>query len=157
MELDTSLHQSLEIKNSEDIDRINEILTKDALSFIFTLESKFQDQRKKILNKRKSKQVLVDNGTLPNFLDETISIIESDWKISSIPDDLKDRRVEITGPVDRKMIINALNSGVKVFMADFEDSNSPTWSNIINGQINLLDANNKTITYTNTHNNKFYM
>ena len=156
MVLDTTLHQSFKIKNSEDIDRINEILTKDALSFIFKLESKFQDRRKKILNKRKSKQVLVDNGTLPNFLDETISIRESDWKIASIPDDLKDRRVEITGPVDRKMIINALNSGVKVFMADFEDSNSPTWPNIINGQINLLDANNKTITYTNAHNNKFY-
>ena len=112
MALNTMLQHSLKIENSENIDRINEILTKGALDFIFTLESKFQDTRKKILHDRKLKQASVNDGTLPNFLDETISIRESDWKILSIPDDLKDRRVEITGPVDRKMIINALNSGV---------------------------------------------
>ena len=156
MALNTMLQHSLKVENSKNIDRIEEILTKDSLDFILKLESKFRNTRKKILNDRKLKQASVDNGTLPDFLDETISIRESDWEILSIPDDLKDRRVEITGPVDRKMIINALNSGVKVFMADFEDSNSPTWSNIINGQINLLDANNKTINYTNPHNDKFY-
>jgi len=156
MALNTMLQHSLKIENSENIHRIEEILTKDSLDFILKLESKFRNTRKKVLNDRKLKQASVDKGTLPDFLDETISIRESDWEILSIPDDLKDRRVEITGPVDRKMIINALNSGVKVFMADFEDSNSPTWSNIINGQINLLDANNKTINYTNPHNDKFY-
>ena len=108
------------------------------------------------MNQRILNQKSIDQGDLPNFLDSTKHIRNSEWKVSSVPEDLQDRRVEITGPVDRKMIINALNSGVKVFMADFEDSNSPTWSNIINGQLNLMDANNKTINYTNPYNQKFY-
>ena len=92
---------------------------------------------------------------MPYFLPETESIRQGNWETASIPDDLLDRRVEITGPVDRKMIINALNSGVKVFMADFEDSNSPIWDNIINGQINLRDAVKRTISFTNP-NGKHY-
>ncbi|SVD46015.1 uncharacterized protein METZ01_LOCUS398869, partial [marine metagenome] len=94
------------------------------------------------------RQAEIDAGLMPDFLPETESIRQDDWKTAPIPRDLLDRRVEITGPVDRKMIINAMNSGVKVFMADFEDSNSPTWENIINGQINLRDAVNGTITFT---------
>ena len=144
------------IQNSEAINRSNEILTKDALNFIFHLQNKFGDRRKTLLNDRTVNQKSIDQGILPDFLDSTKHMRDSEWKVSAIPEDLQDRRVEITGPVDRKMIINALNSGVKVFMADFEDSNSPTWSNIINGQLNLMDANNKTISYTNPHNQKFY-
>src|SRR5699024_3254990 len=93
---------------------------------------------------------------LLDFLPETEHIRNSDWVIAKLPDDLKDRRVEITGPVDRKMIINALNSGAKSFMADFEDSSAPTWENNMNGHINLRDAINGTITYENPKNNKEY-
>ena len=132
------------------------ILTNDALLFIEKLELKFRTTRQTLLNNREKVQSKIDSGDIPDFLVDTKQIRFKDWKINPIPDDLLDRRVEITGPVDRKMIINALNSGVKVFMADFEDSNSPTWNNIISGQINLRDAINKTITFTNPHNNKFY-
>jgi len=96
-----------------------------------------------------------DQGVKPDFLADTEFVRNGKWKVAPVPEDLQDRRVEITGPVDRKMIINALNSDVKVFMADFEDSNSPTWDNNINGQINLRDAINKTISFTNT-NGKYY-
>ena len=132
------------------------ILTNDALCFIEKLELNFRKTRQTLLNNREEVQSKIDSGNIPDFLSETEQIRFKDWKINPIPDDLLDRRVEITGPVDRKMIINALNSGVKVFMADFEDSNSPTWNNIISGQINLRDAINRTITFTNPHNNKFY-
>ena len=156
MESNIALNQSLTVNSSNDVSRTDELLTKEALDFIFKLEHKFSNKRKVLLDQRKVRQVSIDNGNLPDFLNSTESIRTSDWKVSQIPKDLEDRRVEITGPVDRKMIINALNSGVKVFMADFEDSNSPTWSNILNGQLNLLDANNKTISYTNPKNQKFY-
>ena len=154
--MDTTSKLPLIVKNSEFIERIDEILTDEALSFIYKLENKFRNQRKLLLENRIKKQESIDQGNLPDFLSETKSIREQDWKVREVPKDLQDRRVEITGPVDRKMIINALNSGVKVFMADFEDSNSPTWSNIINGQINLFDANNKSITFTNPKTQKFY-
>ena len=95
-------------------------------------------------------------GDLPDFLDETKEVRTSDWKVRDIPADLLDRRVEITGPVDRKMIINALNADVKVFMADFEDSLSPTWDNVANGQKNLYDAIRRTITFENPSNGKKY-
>ena len=111
-----------------------EILTEEALQFASFLHQKFNPKRLELLNHRKFRQAKIDSGTMPDFLAETESIRLDDWKIAPMPEDLLDRRVEITGPVDRKMIINALNSGVKVFMADFEDSNSPTWENIINGQ-----------------------
>jgi malate synthase len=132
------------------------ILTNDALCFIEKLELKFRKTRQRLLANREEVQSKIDLGETPNFLPETEKIRLKDWKINPIPKDLLDRRVEITGPIDRKMIINALNSDVKVFMADFEDSNSPTWENIISGQINLRDAINKTITFTNPYNDKLY-
>ena len=134
----------------------DEILTDDALAFIQEIETLFGPRRKKLLESRVDRQKKIDQGILPNFLPETESIRSSEWEVSPPPKDLLDRRVEITGPVDRKMIINALNSPAKVFMADFEDSNSPTWDNSINGQINLRDAVNGTINFTNPKNQKFY-
>ena len=134
----------------------DEILTNDALLFVEAIENKFGERRRELLKKREKRQIEIDSGVLPDFLPETKNIRSSEWKVAPAPDDLVDRRVEITGPVDRKMIINALNSSAKVFMADFEDSNSPTWENNINGQINLRDAANRTINFTNIHNKKFY-
>lgn len=132
------------------------ILTPDALSFIQDLHLTFNHRRKELLTKRVERQKQIDQGEMPNFIPETKHIRESNWTVAPIPQDLKDRRVEITGPVQRKMVINALNSGAKIFMADFEDSNTPSWINNIQGQINLHDAIQKTITYTNPKNNKHY-
>lgn len=132
------------------------ILTADALEFLKNLHLKFNDQRKALLQKRVERQKAIDNGQMPDFLPETKHIRESDWEVAPLPEDLMDRRVEITGPVDRKMVINALNSGAKVFMADFEDSNTPNWDNNIGGQINLRDAINGTIDFTNPKNGKYY-
>ncbi|MFT7588134.1 MAG: malate synthase [Limisphaerales bacterium] len=130
-------------------DAFNEILSQDALAFIAELHRKFNSKRLAILWQRIKRQEELDKGILPGFLAETASIRESDWIVAPLPADLLDRRVEITGPVDRKMVINALNSGAKVFMADLEDSNSPTWENCINGQINLRDAVSRDIQFTN--------
>ena len=130
-------------------DNYKDILTPEALKFISILQNKFNGRRKELLEKRIMKQEEINSGKMPDFPEETKTIRESDWKVAEIPEDLKDRRVEITGPVDRKMIINAMNSGANVFMADFEDSNSPTWDNNIEGQINLKDAVNKNISFTN--------
>ncbi|MGD8335425.1 MAG: malate synthase A, partial [Desulfobacterales bacterium] len=105
----------------------SQILTPEALQFVGALALEFESQRKTLLQNRQKRQTEIDGGKLPDFLEETRSIRESDWQVAPIPDDLKDRRVEITGPVDRKMIINALNSGASTYMADFEDSHSPTW------------------------------
>ena len=137
-------------------DGYDRILTEDAMKFICMLEDKFGKTRLNLLSKREDVQRDIDSGKFPNFLKETENIRQGDWTVASLPDDLLDRRVEITGPVDRKMIINALNSGVKVFMADFEDSNSPTWDNCINGQINLKDAVNKTISFVHPTKDKTY-
>ena len=137
-------------------DAYGEILSPEALAFVVKLQRKFNKTRLELLHKRDLRQKQIDNGQLPDFLPETKAIREGDWVAAPIPADLQDRRVEITGPVDRKMIINALNSGAKVFMSDFEDSNSPTWSNNIEGQINLRDAIRKTISYTNPENGKSY-
>jgi malate synthase len=137
-------------------DSFSTILTKEALDFLLKLHIRFEKTRRELLEKRKIRQQEIDNGKLPDFLPETKLIRESDWKVASLPADLMDRRVEITGPVDRKMIINALNSGAKVFMADLEDSNTPSWKNNIEGQINLRDAVNRTITFENPKNGKFY-
>ena len=126
-----------------------EILTPAALQFVERLERQFGARRKELLEKRKVIQAEINQGKMPAFLEETRHIRESNWTINPLPNDLKDRRVEITGPVDRKMIINALNSGAKLFMADFEDANSPTWSNCIEGQINLRDAIRGTISFEN--------
>lgn len=134
----------------------SEILTSDALAFVQKLSHRFEGRRRDLLAKRQERQKEIDNGKLPDFLPETEHIRAGDWTIAPLPEDLQDRRVEITGPVERKMIINALNSGAKVFMADFEDANSPTWTNNIQGQINLRDAINGTITYVNPQNGKTY-
>ncbi|MCH7909934.1 MAG: malate synthase A, partial [Candidatus Hydrogenedentes bacterium] len=133
----------------------SEILTSDALQFVATLFREFRDRRAELFERREQKQAELDAGTLPDFLEETREIRERDWKIGPILDDLQDRRVEITGPVQRKMIINALNSGAKMFMADLEDSNSPTWENVIEGQINLRDAVNGTIEFTNPNGKEY--
>ena len=125
----------------------SEILTSETIEFIVQLERNFKNARLELLQKRQTKEKEINNGKLPDFLPETKHIRESDWKVAPIPSDLKVRKVEITGPVDRKMIINALNSGANVFMADFEDSNSPTWHNNLQGQINLRDAIDETISY----------
>lgn len=132
------------------------ILTDEALEFVKSLHASFDAQRKLLLHQRRERQEDIDKGNVPHFLKSTASIREGNWKISPIPDDIKDRRVEITGPVERKMIINALNSGAKVFMADFEDSNSPTWENTIQGQVNLYDAVRRTISYNDPASGKSY-
>jgi malate synthase len=126
-----------------------EILTPEALAFVAKLERTFAGRRSELLQKRIDRQAELDAGRMPDFLPETANIRSGDWTIASTPADLQDRRVEITGPVDRKMIINALNSGAKVFMADFEDANTPTWDNNLQGQINLRDAVDRTITFQN--------
>ena len=133
----------------------SQILTPEALQFVGALAREFESQRKSLLQNRQKRQSEIDGGKLPDFLPETLEIRESDWKVAPIPDDLKDRRVEITGPVDRKMIINALNSGASTYMADFEDSHSPTWKGTIEGQINLCDAVNGTITFINPEGKKY--
>jgi malate synthase len=134
----------------------DEILTPEALKFVVELERRFGSRRRELLAKRVERQARLDAGEKPNFLPETADIRKADWKVAPLPADLLDRRVEITGPVDRKMIINALNSGASVFMADFEDSNTPTWSNVIEGQANLRDAVRRTITYTDPTSQKSY-
>src|SRR5258708_2883794 len=111
-----------------------EILTPEALAFIATLAGTFAERRLELLEKRTRRQEAIDAGQLPNFLPETAAIRQGNWTIAPEPPDLQDRRVEITGPVDRKMVINALNSGASTFMADFEDSHAPTWEATIQGQ-----------------------
>ena len=114
-----------------------EILTDAARAFLTDLHHRFDDRRLALLKAREERQKRFDAGELPDFLADTATIRDSDWRVAPIPAAIQDRRVEITGQVDRKMIINALNSGAKVFMADFEDSTTPTWSNLLDGQINL--------------------
>lgn len=132
-----------------------QILTVEAQNFLSELVTRFTSQRNALLAQRTVIQKEIDNGKLPDFLADTQSIKKQEWKIRGIPDNLLDRRVEITGPVERKMVINALNANVKVFMADFEDSLAPSWEKVIEGQINLHDAVNRTISYTN-ENGKLY-
>jgi hypothetical protein len=119
--------------------RFGEILTPAALHFLAALHRKFEATRKQLLARRTDRQHRFDAGELPDFLPETKHIREQGWKVAPLPRDLLDRRVEITGPVDRKMVINALNSGAEVYMADFEDACSPSWENLLDGQINLKD------------------
>src|SRR5262245_27750274 len=132
-----------------------DILTPEALDFVALLARRFSGQRKSLMNMRVQRQARLDAGELPDFLPETREIRENAWTIAPIPADLADRRVEITGPVERKMIINALNSGASVFMADFEDSHCPTWSATLQGQINLIDAVRKRIDYTSPEGKKY--
>jgi malate synthase len=132
-----------------------ELLTADASRFLSRLSRQFEPRRQELLRYRHLRQQHLDAGKLPDFLPETAHIREQEWKVAPIPHDLQDRRVEITGPVDRKMIINALNSGANVFMADFEDSNSPTWQNNLDGQANLRDAVRGTISYTSPEGKRY--
>jgi len=122
------------------------VLTTEALGFVAGLVRLFGGRRRELLAAREARARRIDGGELPAFLPETRAVREGDWRVASLPADLLDRRVEITGPVDRKMIINALNSGANLFMADFEDSSSPTWANQIQGQENLYDAVRREIT-----------
>lgn len=126
-----------------------QVLTAGAVDFITDLVAHFTPRRNQLLAVRQKEQQAIDQGKLPDFISETASIRDSEWKIRGIPADLQDRRVEITGPVERKMVINALNANVKVFMADFEDSLAPSWQKVMEGHINLRDAVNGTISYTN--------
>src|SRR5690349_12675625 len=123
-----------------------QILTPAALDFLAKLHRAFEPRRQELLARRAARQKEFDAGKLPDFLPETRQVRENDWKIAGQPKDMLDRRVEITGPTDRKMVINALNSGASTFMADFEDANCPTWFNMIDGQVNLRDAVRRTIT-----------
>jgi malate synthase len=125
--------------------RDGEILSAEALAFVAELHRRFDGTRRRLLAARAERQARIDAGELPDFLPETREVREGDWRVAPVPADLQDRRVEITGPVDRKMVINALNSGARCFMADFEDANTPTWRNNLDGQANLIDAIERTI------------
>ncbi|MEO8038692.1 MAG: malate synthase A [Betaproteobacteria bacterium] len=126
-----------------------QILTPEAIDFVARLHRAFNPRRLELLERRKVRQAEIDGGALPDFLPETQHIREAQWQVAPVPADLQDRRVEITGPTDRKMVINALNCGANTFMADFEDSSTPTWENQIRGQINMRDALARTISFTN--------
>jgi malate synthase len=136
--------------------RFAEILTPEALAFVAALHRKFNARRVELLQKRTARQVRLSAGELPDFLPETRKVRDAEWRVAPIPADLLNRRVEITGPVDRKMIINALNSGANVFMADFEDANSPTWHNNLEGQVNLADRWQRSIDFKDAATGKLY-
>jgi malate synthase len=140
----------------EQLERSGEVLTPLALQLLASLHRRFNSQRLELLSARAVRQAELDEGALPDFLDSTRAVREGDWRIAQFPADLADRRVEITGPVERKMIINALNAPVRAFMADFEDSCSPTWANMIRGQVNLMDAVRRTISFTDSATSKVY-
>ncbi len=150
-----SISESIEIKGPMR-DGYAAVLTPDAIAFLAALERRFGVRRLELLQARIATQMRIDDGALPDFLPETQSVRDGDWKVAPVPADLQDRRVEITGPVDRKMVINALNCGANVFMADFEDANTPTWDNQIQGQINLRDAVRRTIDFTDPNSGKDY-
>jgi malate synthase len=132
------------------------VLTPEAVAFVADLQRTFHERRCALLNARHERQKRIEGGERPDFLAETKQIREAEWTVAPLPKDILDRRVEITGPVERKMIINALNSGARVFMADFEDSSTPTWSNLIEGHINLRDAIRRTISYSDLGTGKQY-
>ncbi len=136
-------------------DEYARILTREALGFLASLHRAFDERRRELLDRRAALQLELDRGRMFDFLPETRHICEGDWTVAPTPPDLLDRRVEITGPVDRKMVINALNSGAKVFMADFEDANSPTWANVVEGQINIRDAVRGVIEYTSPEGKRY--
>ena len=133
-----------------------EVLTEDALRFVGLLCAKYENRRQALLEARTLRATEFDGGAVPTFVKNHPASKDSTWRCAPIPSDIQDRRVEITGPVDRKMVINGLNSGATVYMADFEDSTSPTWTNLMEGQLNLRDAINGTISYQNPGNGKVY-
>ena len=138
------------------VERSDEVLTPAALALLARLHRQFNPRRLQLLAQRMRRQADLDRGVLPDFLPETAQIRADDWRVAAVPADLADRRVEITGPVDRKMIINALNAPVRTFMADFEDSCSPTWENLVSGQVNLHDAVRRRITHFDADSGKSY-
>ena len=138
------------------IERADEVLTPLALQLLGSLHRRFNGRRVELLEARAARQAAFDDGALPDFSAATARVRELEWRVAPVPADLTDRRVEITGPVDRKMIINALNAPVQAFMADFEDSCSPTWDNIVLGQVNLLDAVRRTISFEDPATSKVY-
>src|SRR5258708_40276995 len=144
MHADSQQSPGVQILGARD-KQTDEILTAEALNFIVDLERRFGPRRRELLAARVERQAKFDAGARPDFLPETAEIRKGDWKVAPLPVDLLDRRVEITGPVDRKIMINALNSGASVFMADFEDATSPTWHNLVTGQANLRDAYRRTL------------
>ncbi len=129
--------------------RFEAVLSKEALAFVARLQREFGETRSALLQRRAERQAELDAGVRPDFLAETRHVREGDWRVAPVPVDLQDRRVEITGPVDRKMMINAFNSGARAFMADLEDSLSPTWTNLLEGHVNLTDAIERTISFEN--------
>ncbi|MCC6656855.1 MAG: malate synthase A, partial [Rhodocyclaceae bacterium] len=135
--------------------RFDEILTHDALAFVAKLHRAFAARRKDLLASRVERQARIDAGEMPDFLPETKHIREGDWKVAPLPKALECRRVEITGPVEAKMIINAFNSGADSYRTDFEDSNSPNWFNQVQGQVNLYDAVRRRLTFTNEDGNVY--
>ena len=135
----------------------SQILSQEARTFLMDLARKFEPRRQELLAKRRVRQQEIEAGKMPDFPPETAEIRKAEWKVAPIPADLLDRRVEITGPVDRKMIINALNSGANVFMADFEDSHSPTWQNNLEGQANLVDAVRRRISYVSPEGKRYQL
>lgn len=155
--MDVNLHGNIEINGSL-TNEYQEILSEEALTFLTKLHRKFNPQRLNLLKARIERQKALDRGELPYFLTETRAI-KNDlaWRVAHTPKDLEKRWVEITGPTERKMLINALNSGADVFMADFEDANSPTWDNMVQGQINLRDAVRKTISFTNPEGKRYQL
>lgn len=140
------LMENMKVKGAS-TESVQTILTPEAKKFIAALHERFNARRLELLSARAERQIAINSGDLPNFLPETAEIRNSDWQVGPAALDLRDRRVEITGPVERKMMINALNSGAKVFMADFEDALSPTWENIVGGQVNCMDAVRRTLSY----------
>lgn len=145
--MDTSQQPDVAIRGRIS-DGFDQILSDEAVAFLVDLHRRFEPTRQKLLAERLAVQRKLDDGAVLDFLEETADLREDDWTVAPYPDEVKDRRVEITGPVDRKMVINALNSGANVFMADFEDSNSPTWENNLNGQIAMREAVRRTLTFT---------
>lgn len=147
----------MQVLGNMDNAEYKKILSKDALIFLEALVKKFGERRQNLLTDREAKQAQFDAGALPDFRKDTASIRDDKtWKVATPPPELLDRRVEITGPIERKMVINALNSGAKVFMCCFEDASSPTWENMVDGQINLRDANLGTISYYDEKKQKNY-
>jgi malate synthase len=132
------------------------VLTGDALAFLLEMSRRFEPQRRRLMQAREERQAKLDGGALPDFLPETRKIRDNDWTVAAIPPQLRDRRVEITGPTSRKMLINALNSGAKVFMADCEDALSPTWANVVEGQINMMDYWLDQVDFTDEETGKRY-
>ncbi|MCB1767896.1 MAG: malate synthase A, partial [Candidatus Competibacteraceae bacterium] len=132
------------------------IITPQAMRLVTELQQRFNPRRLELLAARQKRQAAIDAGALPDFLPDTAAIRNADWRIAPVPADLQDRRVEITGPVERKMMINALNSAALAFMADCEDSCAPTWDNIVQGQQNLKDAVDRTISYIDPVSQKHY-